>query len=734
MYNRGMHGKILMFAAAMLAPAAGARCGQPASGEIEALVGRLGAEEYSVRERATEDLRKLGPAARAALEKALKSKDAEVRERAGMLLREIIWKLSPELAERLGDFADSFRTYIKSPQDAKLRLLTGLRSRAPREARPYIMQAARDLTGNRAQAWIAGLLSIYRGDDVERLLLNISRRQDGYCRSSAADALARFEGSAAVARLLELVGDAEPTVRRSALDALGTRGAFARKHAPLVIKRLEDADETVRAAAARAAARLGDPAALAGLWKLVDDREVSVRVEAVGAIGKLASCDDPENGKKLAAILDDRLPAIRASALGALIEMKSKSSLPRLVRLLKDDDTELAASAAGAISALGGSAHFELLRAAMRGSEDASLAASAAAALIVMGDEKSIPEAARMMTGKNAVAASVVARALGTTGSLKWLPLLVEAEKHWKSESFSITVLEVRSSRLRDASALKPLAEKLAGQRGELSWAYFLSEHALYEEAAPIMSRVLATSLDNPGALSRLGIAELQAGRAREGIARLRRAARMNPFSAINLNNFAWFLLTSPDPAARDNKEALQAASRAAKLAPRTGYILDTYAWALHRNGKSRQGLEQIELALKWSRADNPGEETVLRAHRARMLAALGKRRKALKELSAVLAGFRRDPELALEAARAYCDLGLPENACAELARMIELGCPDLKALNLDPELAPARKSEGFPAVLEAAETRRKRILAEITAAAAAGAARPRPPLDVILP
>lgn len=57
--------------------------------QIQELVGKLGAKEFAVREGASKELRKIGKAAVPALEKALDSKDAEVRTRAEAILEEI---------------------------------------------------------------------------------------------------------------------------------------------------------------------------------------------------------------------------------------------------------------------------------------------------------------------------------------------------------------------------------------------------------------------------------------------------------------------------------------------------------------------------------------------------------------------------------------------------------------------------------------------------------------------
>lgn len=60
---------------------------QDETGRIEELIRQLGAEEYAVREKASEELRKIGRAAEGALRKAAESEDPEVQSRARDLLR-----------------------------------------------------------------------------------------------------------------------------------------------------------------------------------------------------------------------------------------------------------------------------------------------------------------------------------------------------------------------------------------------------------------------------------------------------------------------------------------------------------------------------------------------------------------------------------------------------------------------------------------------------------------------
>ncbi|MHC4915716.1 MAG: HEAT repeat domain-containing protein [Planctomycetota bacterium] len=678
--------------------------GEPKPSEIEDWVKHLGAEDYAVREEATRKLRQAGAAAREALEKACKSTDPEVSERAGVLLREIIWKLPDGMAGRLGDFAAQFGKYLKVPDEQKLRLLRELRRRAPVEAEPYLLQALKELPGSSSRAWLADLLSIYRSAAAERGLDAISRNKDRYCRSAAATALGHFEGKGALKRLIELAADAEAPVRVAALGALARRGPYAADAFEVITAGLSDGDETVRRAAAQAAGRAGVKGAVEKLWELAARDELAVRTEAVAALGRLAGADDAVEAAKLAGLLNDNMPAVRATAIQALLEMNGRSQAPALAALLGDGDPDIAADAARALGALGGKAEVEKLRKTLRSAEDPSVRCAAGRSLIVLGDAGAPKLVSKMMFGRNATTASVCASVLGLTGDLKWSRELARAEAHWKSSSFRTASLEVRIQSFRDPEAVPLLARELSQHGSQLEWSFFLAGQCLFEESARILRGQSRTSLDDADTVSRLGIAELHAGRAGEGIAKLRLAARMSPFDPVNVNNCAWFLVTAADEKARDYPEGLRLGERAAALRPRTGYIVDTYAWALHRNGRSAEALKQIDRALQWARADNPGEQSILRAHRARILAATGKKREALLELAEILKRWPRDAELAVEAARAYCDLSMPDRGLRQLVRAVELGHHDVQTLSRDPELAAVRREAGYAAMLESAK------------------------------
>jgi HEAT repeat protein len=673
---------------------------EPKPAEIGELVARLGADDYATREEATRRLRGLGAAARGPLEKAAGSSDPEVAERAAVLLREIVWKLPDDLARRLGDFSARFAGYLKAPKEEKLSLLRELRRLAPVEAEPFLLQAAKELTDSGSRGWLADLLAIYRSPEAEKTLTTFAGDEDRFCRGAAARALGHSPGENALQVLIKLAGDGDAPVRSAAFGALARRGPFAAGALTAVEAGLSDADETVRRAAAEAAGRLGSKRTVKKLWELAGGEELAVRVEALAALGRLADADDRAQAARLAGLLNDDMPAVRATAIQALVVMNGRSQAPALAALLKDGDPDIAAEAAQALGALGGEEERKKLRKMLRSAGTDSLRASAGRALVMLGDAEAPKEVVRLMFGKNATTASVCAETLGMTGNPKWSAELARAEKHWKSASFRTRSLEVRARSFGDAAAVGLLAREISGHGSEMEWAFFLADRCLFEEAVSIMRSRAEKTKDDPDMLGRLGMLEIQAGRAGEGVARLRLAARMDPFDPVNGNNCAWFLVTAADEKARNYAEGLRLAERAARLRPRTGYILDTYAWALHRNGRSAEALKEIEKALEWARADSPGEVSVLRAHRARILAATGKRREALAEMAELLKRWPRDPELALEAARAYCDLAAADRAIAQLARAVELGHPNVHVIESDPELAAARRDPGFAQVL----------------------------------
>ncbi len=682
--------------------------GEPseAAAKIARLVKDLGAESFDVREKATAELSVIGDAALPALEEAVRSPDAEVRSRAELLLKDIRWRLPKALAERLGVFAREFAGYRDADPDRQMGLLAEFQSLAPSEAERYILMAFKEDRSSEGRTRLASLLGGCRSAEAEALMLELSGAEDATCRQFSAIALGRFPGDKPLSRLCLLVADPDPDVRRAALDAIANRGLEGRGGAKAVEASLEDQDLSVRSAAVRAAGRVGLAGAQEKLWKLAGSGDVSVRTAAIWAMAELAAPGDEAATARLASLLEDTLPAVRAQTVRALVAMRATGVRVKLGELLSNPDPSLAADAAWALGELGpGDRSAELCRAS-RSSGDRSLAIASVLALLRAGDEEAARLAADMLGKASATEASLLAKTLVEDGDPKWIPVLCAAEKRRQEDEFTGLSLSLRDGVLRDPDAFAPHVARLAKPNSGLGYAVraeFLADHALFAEAAAIQPAAEQSRASR-------GVLLLEAGRGSEGMQLLRDAASVDPMDAVAQNNLAWFLLTASRAELRDKAGGLRLAGRAAALEPRAAFILDTHAWALHLNGNSREALARIEEAIFWTSPGIHSERSILDAHRARILIALGRRQEGAAALSAVLKARPRDVRLRAEAARAYCDLGDAAEARLQLEQMLALDFPDVEVIANDPDLAPMRRGPEFDALLKRANEARDRL------------------------
>ncbi len=79
------------------------------------------------------------------------------------------------------------------------------------------------------------------------------------------------------------------------------------------------------------------------------------------------------------------------------------------------------------------------------------------------------------------------------------------------------------------------------------------------------------------------------------------KALEIKPNDPGTLNNYAYYLSVRGVRL----KEALQMAEKCNNLAPNNGIFLDTWAWALYKNGKYVLALEKIELCAQYGGADS---------------------------------------------------------------------------------------------------------------------------------
>jgi HEAT repeat protein len=146
---------------------------------------------------------------------------------------------------------------------------------------------------------------------------------------------------------------AEGGARGPGGDVLGNptfvqRGASA-ESVPLLLTQLGDKDEGVRAGAADALGKIGDPRAVAALQQLVAKDTATVRRVAIGAIALIA---DPAGEDTLIQAIKDPTAdnEARAQAAGGLGRIANPTAIKTLVDGLNDDDLNLRAASVSALA------------------------------------------------------------------------------------------------------------------------------------------------------------------------------------------------------------------------------------------------------------------------------------------------------------------------------------------------------------------------------------------------
>ncbi|MBI9075632.1 MAG: hypothetical protein JEZ02_09500 [Desulfatibacillum sp.] len=141
---------------------------------------------------------------------------------------------------------------------------------------------------------------------------------------------------------------------------------------------------------------------------------------------------------------------------------------------------------------------------------------------------------------------------------------------------------------------------------GELGRKLFSQQD--YPNAAMCLEIAWAMNLAEARDLSIAGGIYHSLGYPAKARALLFQAFEAKPQSMLVLNNFAWFLATTPDPALADGEKAVRIASALRETSPNNSSILDTLAAAQARTGQFTQAVETAEKCLKIVREQNDSE------------------------------------------------------------------------------------------------------------------------------
>ena len=153
-------------------------------------------------------------------------------------------------------------------------------------------------------------------------------------RRAATEALANVNDPAATQLLLSAADDKDQTVRVSAIHALGN-AAHQPAIASFLERLLEDPTLGVRLTAAEALAKRGDPSLEPSFLRLLDDDHFEVRTIATRFLGRTRN---PEYVLDISSMLNDSDHDVREAAATALGELKTAAAIEALVLALSDEE------------------------------------------------------------------------------------------------------------------------------------------------------------------------------------------------------------------------------------------------------------------------------------------------------------------------------------------------------------------------------------------------------------
>jgi serine/threonine-protein kinase len=220
----------------------------------------------------------------------------------------------------------------------------------------YLIEVLKDESEFARRSAVEVLNEIAEPASIKTLLVALEDG-DWWVRSRASDALAKIGGPKVMDAVLQLVGDKNDNVRRSAIEILNQtkderavdylikatrdndwwvreRAADAlaeirsEKAAPALLEMLAGDPRSVPAAL-RALGRLGSSAVLPQLLPMLDRPEKDIRIEAVNAIGHLATSDAADTLKdrlrNLATGADETIAKVAAQAMSRIESIAGSS-------------------------------------------------------------------------------------------------------------------------------------------------------------------------------------------------------------------------------------------------------------------------------------------------------------------------------------------------------------------------------------------------------------------------
>lgn len=322
---------------------------------IDDLIGQLGSDQWETREKATEDLMKLGLLAKPALEKALVHQDAEVRERASQILFPLRWQES--FNKRLG----SFTAQLKSKNISDLNLFNEVLYFVARgESAPLLVDVLKDtsqlpkIRENIASALGSGVVNPLLKDILEIY----NGEKDEQVREKLIYLMGRVgKDEKVIAVLSAALSEQSHTIKNAALRTLGDIGDSS--VIPVILKVLQGTDNNIKNVALYVLNRFHDESVKKELIRIMKEDTfgkegilINLRMQAIGTLAnyrlqKLIP-DFLELAKK------DKDPNVKIAVINALGQYRNEKSIsPALVELYPTADPAIQPNILSAIQSVG---------------------------------------------------------------------------------------------------------------------------------------------------------------------------------------------------------------------------------------------------------------------------------------------------------------------------------------------------------------------------------------------
>lgn len=174
-----------------------------------------------------------------------------------------------------------------------------------------------------------------------------ARSEDSMQRMMSVYALGRYSVTENIAEITDALEDADPAIRRVAVEAFLNMGSAAERYLPRLLPRLYDEDKDVRLALVDLLGQIGSPAVMPHLVTALRDENEWVRIRAIEALGVNRH---EESVPTLAQMLETATPMTALRIIEALGRIGGNVAFSVLLGLTDNEDPEIQHAAADAVA------------------------------------------------------------------------------------------------------------------------------------------------------------------------------------------------------------------------------------------------------------------------------------------------------------------------------------------------------------------------------------------------